>query len=66
MTKVQIVKHCRVDGKPVQPGDVVETSPHRAKALTDNGYAKAAEKKAAKAEEKGSAADAAANPEETV
>jgi hypothetical protein len=55
MTKVHITKHCRVDGKHARPGDVVETSPHRAKALTDNGYAKVPDKKAAAPAEQGSA-----------
>jgi hypothetical protein len=39
MKKVRIHKHCKINGKPVQPGEIQEVDEARAKALTDNKYA---------------------------
>ena len=37
--KVRILKHCKIHGAPVAPGEVHDVHDERAKALTDNGYA---------------------------
>lgn len=39
MTKVRILKACKINGVPADPGEIRDVTEPRAKALTDNNYA---------------------------